>query len=497
MAYDAIVVPAACETLRSTTLERLEAFRHDGGKLIFMGEAPKYENAEPSERALALCADCVRIPIGRSALLDALDDNRVVEMRSASGSLTNDYFYRMRADGDRLWLFIARARDAYNKDISTVNDITVKVKGNYSVTLYDTLTGDIRPDVYSFDGPHTLIPAALHQHDSRLWLLTPSDQASHAADGAEDNVVTPISTPCAVPFTLDEPNVLMLDQATRWKLDGGEWQKEDEILRIDTAIRRACGWNPLGNACDQPWYLPRKAPDHVAELIFEFNSETEYEGALLALEKAETAWIVLNGESVASKTLGYYVDKSIKTVRLPKIRKGKNELCVRYPYGEGSALERMYVLGKFGVRVEGRRAVMTPLSEKLAFGDIVSQGLPFYSGKLTYHLNARTNGGKLRVRAPQYRAAVLRATVDRNESKLIAFAPYIAEFDLSAGEHSIDIDAYINRTNGFGPVHDADEKTGYQGPNIWRTKGDNWCYEYRLAREGILVSPQLAEIEKQ
>ena len=35
MAYDAVVVPA-CETLRSTTLERLEAFRAAGGKLLFI-----------------------------------------------------------------------------------------------------------------------------------------------------------------------------------------------------------------------------------------------------------------------------------------------------------------------------------------------------------------------------------------------------------------------------------------------------------------------------
>lgn len=47
MAYDAVIVPG-CETLRSTTLERLEAFAGAGGRLIFIGDAPKYENARPS-----------------------------------------------------------------------------------------------------------------------------------------------------------------------------------------------------------------------------------------------------------------------------------------------------------------------------------------------------------------------------------------------------------------------------------------------------------------
>ncbi len=493
MAYDAVVVPA-CETLRSTTLERLEAFRQAGGKLIFMGAAPKYENAEPSERAAKLAEKSVKVPIGKGALLEALDDNRVIEMRSASGSLTKDYFYRMRRDGENRWLFLARAKDGYNKDVSTADNITVKVKGKYKATLYDTLTGDIKSEIYRFDGENTVIPVSLQQHDSKLWLLEPSDEECAPAASAEKNAPKELSVPHAVPFTLDEPNALLLDIAARWSLDGGEWQKEEEILRVDTNIRKACGWNPLGNACDQPWYLPRKAPDHTAEVCFEFVSEIEYDGALLALEKSETATIKLNGETVSTETLGYYVDKSIKTVKLPKILKGKNEIYVKYPYGEGSALERMYVLGKFGVRVEGKRSVMIALPEKLAFGDIVPQGLPFYSGKLTYHFNVRTNGGKLSVRTPQYRAALLRATVDHSDSKLIVFSPYTAEFDVSAGEHRVDIDAYINRTNGFGPLHNADDKLDYQSPNSWRSSGDRWCYEYRLAKEGVLVSPKFTEI---
>jgi len=495
MAYDAVVVPA-CETLRSTTLERLEAFRKAGGKLIFMGAAPKYENAEPTDRAAKLYAESVKVSIGQSALLEALETNRIVEMRSSSGKLTEDYFYRMRQDGENRWLFLARAKNGYNQDISKADSITVKVKGNYKVTLYDTLTGDIRPAEYRIDGANTVIPVSLHQHDSRLWLLTPSKEEFVAEAKGEKKAATELNIPHAVSFTLDEPNALMLDIAARWSLDGGEWQNEEEILRIDTNIRKACGWNPLGNACDQPWYLPRKAPEHTAEVCYEFVSEIEYDGALLAIERPEIATVKLNGEEVSTETVGYYVDKSIKTIKLPKINKGKNEIYVKYPYGEGSALERMYVLGQFGVRVEGKRGVITALAEKLAFGDIIPQGLPFYSGKLTYHFNVRTNGGKLRVRIPQYRAATLRATVDHDESKIIAFAPYRADFDVSAGEHRVDIDAYINRTNGFGPLHDADDKREYQSPNVWRTSGDYWCYEYRLAREGIIVSPIFSEIEK-
>ncbi|MBR7181920.1 MAG: hypothetical protein IKD28_03965, partial [Clostridia bacterium] len=81
MRYDAVVVPA-CETLRSTTLARLEAFRKAGGKLIFMGAAPKYEDAIPTERGAALFDQSMQIPFAKRALLEVLESERTVELRN-------------------------------------------------------------------------------------------------------------------------------------------------------------------------------------------------------------------------------------------------------------------------------------------------------------------------------------------------------------------------------------------------------------------------------
>lgn len=50
MAYDAIVVPA-CETLRSTTLARLKAFRQAGGRLIFLATRPSWRTPSPAGAA--------------------------------------------------------------------------------------------------------------------------------------------------------------------------------------------------------------------------------------------------------------------------------------------------------------------------------------------------------------------------------------------------------------------------------------------------------------
>ena len=93
MEYDAVVVPD-CETLRSTTLERLEAFRKAGGKLIFMGNAPFLEDGIPSERGKKLFDESTVIPFDREKLLTALDDNRTVTLRLENGKLSVTFFFK-------------------------------------------------------------------------------------------------------------------------------------------------------------------------------------------------------------------------------------------------------------------------------------------------------------------------------------------------------------------------------------------------------------------
>ena len=53
MSYEVIIVPH-CEILRSTTLERLEAFQKAGGEIIFLGEPPTLVDGVFSDRAKKL-----------------------------------------------------------------------------------------------------------------------------------------------------------------------------------------------------------------------------------------------------------------------------------------------------------------------------------------------------------------------------------------------------------------------------------------------------------
>ncbi len=501
MKYDAIIVPE-CETLRSSTVERLASFLAEGGRLIFMGSAPKYIDADKTKvaAALSLYNDPAshRVSFSRGAILAALEPYRMVDIRNSNGSMTDNLVHQLRYDGRDMWLFICPGKDPINPDISRRQGIKITIGGRYNATLYDTLSGEISPQACSHTKGSTVINVTLNQHDSLLYLLTPAEAGEGAALAKPSRgkpEVCALDVPAAIPFTLDEPNVLLLDMA-EYSFDDAEFVGPEEILRIDTACRKKLGWTPWSGGADQPWYLPVETPQHKIKLRFTIESEIAYKNAQLALETPEVAKISFNNKPVDNTPTGWFIDKAIKTVELPAIKRGKNTLEIEYPFGKRTAVEWCFILGSFGVEVRGRCAKIVELADKLAFESVTTQTLPFYSGAVTYHLEAETTGGELELTVPQYRGALITASLDGEPAGIIAFSPYRLNFGrIPAGRHKIDLKLYLPRTNSCGHIHCADDLISYPGPGAWRTSGDAWCYEYRLKREGITASPWLNEIK--
>ena len=489
MAYDVVIVPE-CETLRSTTLDRLEAFRAAGGKLVFMGDAPKYENAKPSLRGRSLFDRSRQIAFSRGAILEELYEDRSIEIREWNGALTTNLIHQLRQDHNGRWLFISHCSEPYNKDVAEKQHLRVYVKGICKPQLWDTITGEIKPLHYRYQDGRTLIMLRLFDYDSALIFLEDTEEVCSLELNSMPqltNLNMPI--PATVSYTLSEPNALLLDTA-RYALDREDLSEPENILRIDAGIRRRLNF-PSSRA--QPWVVEAKPAEHTVTLEFTVHSEIDYKKPYLALEDPEISTILWNGETVTASPDGYYVDRSIQKIALPPIQKGENILRVTFPFAERSNCEAMYLLGEFGVRIAGRRLTVTQLPESLGFSDLTYQGLPFYGGALSYHIPvscAEEQDAVLRI--PHYTAAVNTVEVDGEKKAVVAYPPYDAHLGrLTEGEHTISVTSYISRRNCFGDVHNADEKMSWIGPNSWVTQGSSWTYEYRLRRTGVLSAPQM------
>lgn len=493
MAYDTILVPG-CETLRSTTLERLEAFAAAGGQLIFLGDAPKYENAIPSGRGIGLWQAAQRTAFTRESVLTALEPVRTVDIRSENGERTENLIHQLRRDGDGRWLFVAHSIKPYHRDISRCQNVRISLNGFWDVLKYDTLTGNISPMESAVMGGKTVVRAALYDLDSLLLRYVPRGSIHAAPTAADPGTVTKLPVPQQVTYTLDEPNVYLMDKA-EFALDDEPYRPEQELLRADDELRDLLGWPTRKKAVAQPWVIPARLPEHRVRLRFTVRCAEAIANAKIALEDAEIAEISCNGVKITAKPDGWFTDKSIGTVPLGALRQGNNRIEVILPFGRRTNVEWCYLLGDFGVRVCGEFRELVPRAETLGFDDVTRQSLAHYGGNITYHLPITTAGGKIRVTVPHFAGTALRVEVDDRKG-YIAYPPYRLELgSLSAGTHLLKLTLLGNRANCFGPIHNADPLYRWLGPESWRTTGCEWTESYRLKPLGILSAPIVEEFE--
>ena len=499
MEYSAVIVPA-CETLRDTTLARLKKFRNSGGKLIFMGKCPTMVNGRASDKVKVLFEKSICIDYDKVQLTECLRDEKVIKIQNSDGLTSGNLIYSLRYDNDCKWLFIAQGKklwehNSVQPDIRVQHDcvkpqnIRITVKGKFYPSLYDTITGDIVNIKFSHLNGNTVIERTIYENDSLLLKLSFNKEEYPSEEVKSGVKIGSYDIKETVPYILEEPNVYLLDRA-KYSFDGGKLNNEEELLRIDNSLREEIGWPLRQKKIAQPWSMPKEEVEHFVTLHFNVASMISQEKITLAIEKAETAEIIWNGKKVNNIPDGYFVDESIKKVTLGRLEKGENTLIVKLPYLERGSLDWMYLLGDFSVCVNGCRKVIIEKSDRIGFGDISRQGMPFYGGNICYKTEVEVPECDYTViKTTAYRGMLIKILVDGKECGNVIFAPQQVRLKLEKGKHTIEFKLYGNRHNTFAALHNADSSTYYFGPDNWRSEDDRWGYEYFLKDFGIMKSP--------
>ena len=506
MKYDVIVVPAL-QTIRETTLVRLEEFKKAGGRVIFMGECPSYVDCKEDARIRALYESCERVPFEKRSIVDALEENRKVSIISESGIHTDNYIYQLRRDGSCSWLFVANGKwgpatkDTFHSSgsvsVTLPRKITFRVKGEYSIKLYDTVSGEILDISYTAKDGYTVFERTAHLHDSFLFKLE--------RRGAKSKKVAPVAYKTfamedfkhKVEYRREEQNVLLLDIA-EWKWDNEEsYQPKEEIRRLDKKLRQAAGIERKSGK--QPWCLEPEVPTHTSTLKFSFNSEILLTGAEFACEDMDIAEIYLDGVKVEKKITGYFTDESIGKTLLPDIGIGEHTVELKLPLAPRTYTENCFLLGDFGVRLEGIESTLTSPAPKIGFGSVTMQGMPFYGGNVVYRceIDVPEQTDAVRIHVSNYKGALVSASIDGKCVGKIVYQPYdLTVQGITAGKHTLELTLFGNRHNSFGPLHNCDEGLRWYGPNAWVTGGDAFSYEYNLKDMGILRTPEIFYLKK-
>lgn len=501
MAYDTIIIPGNV-TLRSKTLDYLKEFQLAGGNIIFMDQFPLYQDSLPllAEKKKALEENFKLINFVQRDLMKEVEVNRIIDIHNSDGKRTDDFLYQLRQVNKDQILFIAHGKRMKNLDSVVQKKITIDISGSFKATLLNPLTGESSTlKVTSHDGK-TTIDQLMYDQDSLLLYLSNMESSEVYSREGEEVVTRDDSKELKDSFiinkindySLEEDNVLMLDQA-EYCLDGEDvYHQKEEILRIDNILRNQLGYPLKMDGSAQPWVEQEPIGNiHQLKLRYTFNSDLDFFGAKLAIEYPEKAKVTLNGHICTMEVNGFFVDKSIYLVDLPVIKKGENTLIVSMEYHHKSNLEWLYIIGDFGVEVLGSQAKIIELQKNLEFRSIHNQGFPFYGGNITYHCEIDVEQGSYVLEFPKYRAGLLSVALDGVEVGNVFLSPYQIDLGELHGKYTILITAYGNRFNTFGQVHLSDSHMKWFGPNSWRTNGDKFTYNYCLKEFGVLSAPIL------
>lgn len=515
MSYRAVVVPPLL-TIRSTTLRMLDEFGKKGGKIIVMGKQPRYVDGDvlPEGKDAAILGR--KIGFDQYALMEELEDCRMLRLLDGKGLQRKDLLYQLREEEGRKWLFVAHGRDVQCGDGGPWTEgkeegrIWIEIAGAYDAWMWNAMKGtkekveyEIRNVRYGMGNMNkspveTRIQADFWEHDSVLLELIPAgvltarEKESMPQNRERTECIYSQYLPGESCYTLEEPNILVWDMA-EFSLDGGPWQDCEEILRIDNIARKAFGYRLRTDSFPQPWLSGNENnKEHTVSLRFRVESRIGQMKAEIALELGEDVELAFNGNPVKRAADRWFVDSCICKLDAGVLKVGENILECRIPFGPLTNLEWVYLLGGFGVEVRGKERVLTPLPEKIGFGDYTRQGLPYYGGNLCYETVVQVPEGEGELIVDEYVAPLIEVEVDEGMPVSMFAAPYkIPLGHLKEGEHRLKIRSYGSRINMFGQLHNCNPYETYFGPGTWRTEGENWCYEYRLHRCGILKAPVL------
>ena len=193
----------------------------------------------------------------------------------------------------------------------------------------------------------------------------------------------------------------------------------------------------------------------------------------------------------------WIIDPCLKRIPLSPdaIRHGNNQIELATAFAPDVDLEAIYLAGAFGVSLRENRPVLGVLPKTLYCSDVTTQGLPFYSGTISYRIPLPAPAEPetvLRIETGAFGGALVKVRFDEStDATAIAWPPYHADLAWPADARALVCDVLLTRINTFGPLHLNPKKQNGIGPFSFRTEGEHFSRACQLWQGGLLNPPTL------
>lgn len=487
-----VVVVSGMITMRPSTVKLLKEFTEQSGTVIFAGDIPQYVDAEVSDEPAKLADRSVTIPFDGKLLAKEIKaaSDKGIDILNNNEAL-KDVFCQVRNLEDASYIVILNTDRGNAKE-----NITVRYKTDFtdiSVEEWDLLTGNrYAVKDYTFNDGIVEINTSLYAAGERVFVVT-STKDYNLLPKAEYKVVDSRLFTGSVDYILDEPNVCVLDFA-KWKFNDSEFHEEDEVLKVDAKIRDLNSMEHRSGGMLQPWYakLHDKKIYGTVELEYEFHIDDLPEGDIyLAAERPEFWDYSINGVKLEySDPKDFWIDVCFKKLAVPSgtLKKGVNIVNAKTQFMRTTNIECVYLIGNFGVKLDGKKKTLVNLPDKIGFENLVNYNLPFYTGLVSYVLKNEDikavlgeTDGKVVLSPKSFTGALVKVDIEGQDSILLGWDPYEADVTYAIRNNKdITVTLVCTRRNTFGPLHLVPLHHGAYGPGHFTTGGDMWTNNYNL-----------------
>ena len=483
------VVVSGMLTIRPTTLKILKEFAEAGGKVVFAGDVPKYVDAVLSEQPAKLAEECIRVPFDEENVVTAVRrDHEAIYIENDEGENCGDVFVQQRYDPDTDTYITAFLNTDREKATGLLDISVTNIKDGYAPQLWSLETGERYAIPYEKASCGVTFELKLEAAGSAMIVFTRNSDAPQMPKAPE--TVEKYTLDGTFEYECDEPQACVLDFA-KWKVEGGEFSDEAEALKVDQQVRDHFGIEHRGGEMLQPWYakLHDKKIYGNIELEYGFNIEKLPEGPVwLCGERPEFNSYFINGIKLECPDHDdFYIDNCFKKMPVPDgaLKVGENKVTVKVAFMRTTNIETLYLIGKFGVKIDGRKRTLVSLPDRVGTDDLINYSMPFYTGRLTYKLAAALfrqpgEGERIILKADKFKGGLVKV-VCGDDQQIVAWDPYEADItDAVKRGSEIKIVLVETRRNLFGPLHLVPAIHGAYGPGHFVTGGDMWTDDYNL-----------------
>lgn len=488
--YDKVLI-AGMETMRESTYSLLKSFSEHGGQMLIAGSRPTMIDTVPDSRIDEII---------KKAELFALSKEKINEN-------CHSVDQQIEFDNRGQEVFIQSYKTEIGTSFIVLNmdrehvarGIRLKINSARRLEKWDARDGSIRPVDAIQEGNGLYLEFSMEPGEEKLFVLRNDVHSRSVNDSGKSNKEFEgsfadelrTSRKQEYEFELSEENIAVLD-LVEISDDSGVIVRKNEFLRADRSLRTKMGISLRGGEMLQPWYEETYGKDDTkpgkkisAEYSFYVDAIPE-RMTLVAERDSAPGAIRINGRVIKELTEreqekeGVFSDPAYLEYEMctADLTRGENKLVLDTTYGRSSGIEAVYLKGSFGVFLEeGKEIHIGMMPERLKAGNIVPQGLPFYSGRIIYQMQ-NVPKGRMKVSLEELGASIV-ILHGKNDVK-IAFHPYEGIVDdLEA------IELVFNRRNSFGPLHLPVSYKGTYGPETFVTKGQLWRNRYQLFPQGL------------